>query len=91
MMTATDQARPIFPLSGVCECGVSDQWYLVEHGYTRFSVLEVTPPEDDSTGVHLHGITNGWDDMSEGGDGEEYILCMTCDRKYASQSVEDWD
>lgn len=88
---STKPAYPILPLDAICKCGDSDEWYLVEHGYSRFSRIEVTPPEGNEVASNLHGITDGWDDISEYGDGEVYFLCMSCDTRYARQPVDNWD
>ena len=62
-----------FPASGTCVCGSGD-WLDVEQGYVRSSRATF---EDDV----LYVSTDGWDDMSEDGDGARYAECRMCSAK----------
>lgn len=71
---------------GECpECGGTEFW-LVEQGYVRYTTL-VWEEDDDS---RWHGITNGWDDMSEHGNAE-HIVCSSCFEVFESPGIQDWD
>lgn len=67
--------RPELPKDGVCKCG-SASWYDVEEGYVRWSTAHL---EDGVLRVYM----DGWDDMSENGDGDRYVRCQACDAQYA--------
>lgn len=82
---AVNEAAPLvlFPSAGACECG-SEDWQDVEHGYVRSSRASFETPMHDHDGdVPVLVIHNdGWDDMSEDGDGERYIQCGACGKRY---------
>lgn len=70
---------PDFPADGRCECGNDGtefgDWQHVEVGYQRWT-------NGEWAGDHLHLSTDGWDDMSEGGE-FEWVEC----NRYASGSL----
>lgn len=69
-----EAALPAFPETGTCVCGCED-WNDVENGYTRASLATF------ENGA-LYVNTDGWDDMSENGDGPRYAACYACGAKY---------
>lgn len=67
-----------------------------EPGYTRWTrgeILTPADPGDPPWSVRLIG--DGWDDMSEGGEGETVITCSVChaviDLSPLGIKPEDWD
>jgi hypothetical protein len=73
---AENEALPIapWPKTGECSCGC-DNWRDVEHGYVRSSGATF---EDGVLTVY----PDGWDDLSENGDGERYVQCESCGKRY---------
>jgi hypothetical protein len=93
-------ALPPMPLSEkcpVCGCDWTDYGNLqrMEHGYERWTNGDVQEAdESQGGGLYLHWSTDGWDDMSEGGD-FEYVQCNAfnggCGACFQIPEQEDWD
>lgn len=79
---------PPFPADGVCPACQGTEWQVQEDGYMRFTTAEW----DSDEGV-LHAHINGTADWSDGGEGEEWVMCANfdCMEPFARPEEIEWD
>lgn len=82
---AAAKELPVLPDTG-CVCGAEDDLQLEEFGYVRWTTLRRS--EDDEP--CWLGITDGWDDMSDSGNGPTVVWCQSCNAHYQQPDDLEW-
>ena len=81
---------PELPDTG-CVCGAhTDGLLLEEYGYSRWTSLRREPLDSDPTVSFWCAYGDGWDDMSESGNGPEVVWCERCDTYYRRPDDLEW-
>lgn len=74
---------PKLPTTGICDCGKSDYFYVVEPGYWRTTNASVSCGTWTAT-------ADGWDDMTEEG-AFEFMECGFCNAMYEKPHNIIWN
>lgn len=80
---------PELPDTG-CVCGVHDELLIEEFGYVRWTTLRRETLGSDPTVSFWAGIADGWDDMSDSGNGPEVVWCQACNAYYRRPDDLEW-
>lgn len=77
---------PVLPDTG-CVCGAEhDDLMLEEFGYVRWTRMERMGDESE----YWVGVTDGWDDMSDSGNGPTVVWCQSCNAHYQQPDDLEW-
>lgn len=69
-------------------CGHAD-WRVREIGYERWTFCQLEVVEAENDAIIMIGVTDGWDDMSEGGT-HEWLHCWHCDAAHQVPERFEW-